>query len=151
MVFIGMQIYRGIVLILAFAAAPLTAMANGPFDGHWESHHQDENGLYYGAQLDLEQSGDQVSGTWGEGSTQRVWSGSLKGTAVDHKLNVRFCSDGSFGNEPFVCPNLEPESNLFVVDDGKLTWYRKQDSGVELYEILHREPRRRAMKKVTTP
>lgn len=61
-----MQIHWGTVLLLAVAIVPLTAMADGPFDGHWEFQDQTEDGLYYGAELDLEQHGDQVSGTWSD-------------------------------------------------------------------------------------
>jgi len=141
-----MQVYWTIVLLLAVVIAPSRAMADGPFDGHWEFQDQNEEGLSYGAELDLEQRGDRVSGTWSDGSTQRVWSGSLKGNVWGHKLNVRFCSDGSFDNEPFVCPNFDPESDLFVVTGDKLTWYRRRGPGFESYAVLQRGARDRTSK-----
>ncbi|TKC86347.1 hypothetical protein FAZ69_21120 [Trinickia terrae] len=90
---------------------------------------------------------NQVSVTWSDGSDQRVWSGSLKGVVHGNQLRVRFCSDGAFGNEEFVCPNYEPESDLFALRGGKLVWYKKQDSGFERYMTLKRVAARRERKK----
>ena len=146
---INMQVNWAIVLFLAVVIAPSRAMADGPFEGHWEFQDQTDEGLSHGAELDLDQRGESVSGTWSDGSLQRVWSGTLKGNARGHKLNVRFCSDGSFGNEAFVCPNFEPESDLFVVTGDRLTWYRRRGPGFESYAVLQRGARHRTSKKAS--
>jgi len=61
-----MQIHWRILLLLAVAIVPSSAMADGLFNGHWEFQDQNEDGLSYGAELNLEQHGDQVSGTWSD-------------------------------------------------------------------------------------
>ena len=86
----------------------------------------------------LTQNSQSVVGAWSDGHRAKFWAGELKGTVRERKLFVQFCSDGSWGNEPHVCPDFEQESDYLIQRGNRLVWYRKSDTGFRRYVKLHR-------------
>jgi hypothetical protein len=124
-------------LVSAFLASA-SSFGAGKFSGQWSTNGVTDDGLQYEAHIDLAQTGRQVTGRWDEGTERTVWEGRLSGTAEGNKVRMGFCSDGAWGNEPFVCPRFAPASDIFVVRGNTLIWYRKTRTGVVLYNKLDR-------------
>ncbi len=110
--------------------------AVGPFEGHWL--YAQPCGWQHGAELRLLQTGSVVKGSWSDGHRVKVWGGELQGNVRGGKLFIRFCSDGAWGDESHVCPELGSESAYFVRQGEALVWYTKKEEAFGEYVTLHR-------------
>jgi len=127
---------------LLFAATMLTTScstaASGAkvpqFAGKWAYAKKCDSGHYLG--LDLQQSGDRVSGDWSEGTNSRGSDGKLEGQVRGDKLYVRYCSDdGEVGYA--ACPEFSGDEDYFRLDAGKLVRYQKNGSSYRPGVALH--------------
>ncbi len=126
------QIFLTLILFL-----PTIVNATGVFQGAWlYSSKSCDNRYSY--QYSLIQKGLIVEGTYSEGNNQKVYGGELKGTVRKNKLFVQFCSDGSWGNEPNICPNFRQVSGYFIRKGSKLVWHENSTYGLSHAIVLHR-------------
>lgn len=125
-----------VAIILVFACRAANAV--GTFDGDWSYQSFDEEGgLHDEAAVHLRQTGSAVQGTWEDGTSQRSWSGELKGIVRGGKLYALRCSDPysfTIGND---CPNYGNYESMFFLRDGKLVWLRKYKKGYKEYATLN--------------
>lgn len=151
-----MRIKSFLLFAVCFASAmtvPAVASVSSDFDGDWTHYSaaDDNRTSFHGAELHLVGSATTISGTWSDGTNQKAYSGSLTGQVRDGRLHVRRCYDDGWGDESAPCPHLGPESEVFVIRDGKLIWYWVQGDHLKEYIVLVRGKPARARKKVTTP
>ncbi|QNH22922.1 hypothetical protein HEP73_03871 [Xanthomonas sp. GW] len=128
--------------VLFFAATVLTAACSSaasaakvpPFAGKWGYAKKCDLGHYLG--LDLQQSGDRVSGDWSEGTNARGSDGRLEGRVRGNKLYVRYCSDdGEVGYA--VCPEYSGAEDYFLIEQETLVRYQKYGSSYRRGVALH--------------
>jgi len=137
-----MQVRSWLVIAIHFvalAAVPAAVFASEQFDGDWTYSERDDDGaLSYDAELHLSERKHAVSGTWSEGTNQKAWSGMVRGAVRDGQFHARFCYDDGWGDESAGCPHYGPESDVFMIQRGKLVWYRMEGSRLTKYVTLER-------------
>lgn len=133
-------IYLALGQFSALASATPAAAATPSFGGHWAYATGCQAGHY--VDVTLVQTGNEVTGDWGDGTRSEGWDGSLKGIVRHGALHVRFCGHDASAGLP-VCPAYpKTETDYFVRQNKGLVWYRAEgednDRSYRPYVVLHR-------------
>ena len=112
------------VLCASCATAPTS------FDGHWA--YRQECRFGHVANLELQQIGSGISGSWDDGTRVRGESGLLKGVVEGRRAQLWFCSESS-DDADHTCPNFGREEAHLERVGNTLIWYR----GTTAYITLH--------------
>lgn len=133
--FLRKAIALGVVVTAQAMVTGCALAASDAYSGHWM--YQQTCGWGHIATLDLEQTGNTVTGKWSDGTRVRGAEGSLEGELRDGTLYVRFCGiDESSGYS--VCPKFDSEVTDHLIRRGSaLVWYQGSGKQFDEYLVLH--------------
>lgn len=127
-------LFFAVTLLTTSCSSTASAAKVPSFAGKWAYAKKCDSGHYLG--LELQQSGDHVSGDWSEGTNARGSDGKLEGQVRGDKLYVRYCSDdGEVGYA--ACPNYSGAEDYFLIDKDTLVRYQKYGSSYRRGVVLH--------------
>lgn len=133
--FLRKAIALGVVITTQAMVTGCVLAASDTYSGHWM--YLQTCGWEHVATLNLEQTGNTVTGKWSDGTRVRGSEGSLKGELRDGTLYVRFCGvDESSGYS--VCPKFDSEITDHLIRRGSaLVWYQGSGKQFDEYLVLH--------------
>lgn len=134
---LGWTSKRADALELRVGLQPITFEA---IKGQWAYASDCQFGHY--AELAAEQGGQDITGTWSDGTRVEGWDGQFRGHIADGRLYLRLCySEGEKGGEQ--CPSYpDVDDGYLQLQSGKLVWLKRFGSGdsstFERYVTLQR-------------
>jgi hypothetical protein len=110
------------------------------FVGRWA--YVQSCGWQHSAELELvakgdDAKGDDIRGTWNDGTRAAGDDGELRGTLRDGRLYLAFCSSGSQAGGS-VCPQFGAQDGYLLREGKTVGWYRDQGGASTRYLTLHR-------------
>ena len=130
---LGVLIFATTVLT-TFSADAADAADIPQFAGQWGYAKQCGSGHYLG--LEIQQSGDRVTGEWREGTNARGGGGKLEGQVRGDKLYLRYCSDDEERGYA-ACPDYSGAEDYFLIDGETLVRHQKYGSSYRRGVALH--------------